>query len=86
MDRLNRLLPLDSDRRLLLDDIAAIDAELMRFDIPTNITVHMLSSEYVSIQMWRWLFADQEGAFATHERRHMCPRCRMYFPPWADGQ
>lgn len=86
MDRLNRLLPLDSDRRLLLDDIAAIDVELMRFDIPTNITVHMLSSEYVSIQMWRWLFADQEGAFATHERRHMCPRCRMYFPPWADGK
>ena len=36
--------------------------------------------------MWRWLFADQEGAFATHERRHMCPRCRMYFPPWADGK
>ena len=82
MERLDRLLPLDSDRRLSLGEISAIESELLQFQIPSNITVLVNPSEYISIQFWRWLFADQHGS--NGQRR--CPRCKIHFKPWADGQ
>jgi len=73
IDRLNRLLPENDDRRLSIDEIAHIENELMQFQIPRNVTVQFVGADYLSIQIFRWLFLDQI------KQEKQCPRCYLRF-------
>ena len=70
--------------RLFVEEIADIERQLLQFRIhvPRPITVQIPDREYVSIQFWRWLFADQQKSIGQQR----CPRCKLHFEPWADGQ
>ena len=83
MTRLNRLLPLnESDRYLSLEEIIAIEKELMQFNIPRPVTVQARDAEYISIQAYRWLFMDQKRPAQDQQ----CPNCNLHFGTWArDG-
>lgn len=68
--------------RLFVEEIVDIERQLLQFRIPRPVTVQIPDREYVSIQFWRWLFADQQKSIGQQR----CPRCKLHFEPWADGQ
>ena len=77
------------------DDVAKIEAELLRFDVPREVTIRMKDVEYVYIQFYRWMRRKREEA----EDRSCtgsgsgsgigigigigsCPNCRVHFHNW----
>lgn len=80
MQRLNRLLPENDLRILSLAEIATIEAELLTFDIPRNVTIQAGNAQSVSMQLYRWLFRDQTKPTSGKQRY---PRCHVRFDPWA---
>ena len=82
MDRLNRLLPLKGSHRFVTADISKMEQTILQFDIPRPIVIHVptKSVSYLSIQMYRWLFHDQQQSSASK----MCPNCYLRFDPEAD--
>jgi len=76
--------------RLFVEEIADIERQLLQFRIPRPITVQIPDREYVSIQIWRWLFHDQHrhdginnnGQTRTQQQQQ-CPNCLLHFGTWA---
>ena len=82
-----------SGRRLFPDDVAKIEAELLSFDVPREVTIRMDDVEYVSIQFYRWMRrmrdeAEAEARSGTGSGSGSgvgigsCPNCRVHFHHW----
>ena len=77
--------------RLFVEEIADIESQLLQFRIPRPITVQIPDREYVSIQIWRWLFEDQHlhvgidnnGQTLARTQQQQCPNCRLHFGTWS---
>jgi hypothetical protein len=62
----------DDRHRLVVEDVARIEQELLQFDIPRTVVLDFQDAEYISLNFWRWKFTIDA---VKPPERQQCPNC-----------